>query len=246
MPSYQRGENSDLILQTPHNIGRICNSDIRIRHKRASPCFFFRGSLTLETAMVLPIVLCAVAALLYLFALLSIQARKEENQMAAARMMACTVGTCSTEDPYVRLTLPWYASLPYSGLFPKGKLLQNQTVLRAWVGFTGENFSREDVSEMVYVTESGTVFHKDHDCTYLSLSIHSVSGAAVSTRRNESGGKYDPCEYCAKGSRPANVYITNYGSSYHYDRNCQGLKRTIRAIPLAEAGGMKACSKCGY
>ena len=79
----------------------------------------------------------------------------------------------------------------------------------------------------------------------LDLSIRMASGEEVSSLRNESGGKYYACEHCGGGSGGA-VYITSYGDRYHSSLSCSGLKRTVYAVPLSEAVGKGACSKCGH
>ena len=100
--------------------------------------------------------------------------------------------------------------------------------------------------EMVYKTPGGEVYHKSRDCTYLKLSVHMVSAAELPNCRNESGGKYGPCEYCVRKESPGRmVYIADYGISYHNSRNCQGLKRTVMAVPLSHTEGLRCCSRCG-
>lgn len=98
--------------------------------------------------------------------------------------------------------------------------------------------------DVFYVTENGLVYHKDYHCSYLDLSIRMTHMGTVSDLRNESGGRYYPCEHCMKGNA-GTIYITNFGDRYHSSLSCSGLKRTIYAIPVSEAAGKGACSKCG-
>ncbi len=103
--------------------------------------------------------------------------------------------------------------------------------------------SRDEAEELVYITESGTVYHRSLECSHLRIRIRSVSKGEVKNLRNKDGSKYYPCEYCGgKGSR---VYITGYGNRYHSNSNCSGLKRTIKTVPISEVGGRRACSECG-
>ncbi|MBD5521508.1 MAG: pilus assembly protein [Lachnospiraceae bacterium] len=117
---------------------------------------------------------------------------------------------------------------------------------RAWTGYDVQssvsNFNDDD--PMVYVTETGTVYHTNRNCTYLNPSITSVGYDDVENSRNQAGGRYYPCEICAKGALSGVVYITNQGNSYHVSIGCSGLKRTIYTIPLSQAGGRGKCSKC--
>lgn len=114
--------------------------------------------------------------------------------------------------------------------------------IKAWTGYEKQPFGVE-TDKTVYVTETGIVYHKNYQCTYLDLSIHVASQADIETLRNESGGKYYPCEQC-KGTGNT-VYITDTGNRYHSSLSCRGLKRTVYAIPLSEAAGKGACSRCG-
>ncbi|WP_408069773.1 hypothetical protein [Butyrivibrio sp. JL13D10] len=103
----------------------------------------------------------------------------------------------------------------------------------------------DDADELVYITEHGTAYHKSLDCSHLKLSVKSVLKSEVSSKRNKDRGKYYPCEYCGKRAATT-VYITNYGNKYHSDRNCSGIKRTIKTVRISEAAGRSPCSECAY
>lgn len=116
--------------------------------------------------------------------------------------------------------------------------------------WTGDSLKKHggdgtDAHQIVYVTETGTVYHTSPDCNYLDLSIHGVSAGQVKGLRNASGARYQPCEDCARsGAAAGTVYITDYGTSWHNSLGCSGLKRTIREVDLEELGGMRMCTKC--
>ncbi|MCM1049823.1 MAG: pilus assembly protein [Clostridiales bacterium] len=116
---------------------------------------------------------------------------------------------------------------------------------RMWTGYDVEMGISDFTSDepMVYVTETGTVYHTNRNCTHLNLSVTSVEMENITDKRNQSGGKYYPCEMC--GAYPQEtVYITAQGSSYHTKLNCSGLKRTIYTIPLSQVGGRGRCARC--
>ena len=117
---------------------------------------------------------------------------------------------------------------------------------RAWTGYDVENGISDLTEEdpMVYVTETGTVYHTNRNCTYLNPSIEAVSMADIDSSRNGSGGKYYACEICGSTKAEGSVYITSQGNSYHCTMNCSGLKRTIYTIPLSQTNGRGKCSKC--
>lgn len=114
------------------------------------------------------------------------------------------------------------------------------SVHRVWSGKSVENTENE---ELVYITETGTVYHTSLNCTHLKLSIREVSLKDAKNSRNEGGGRYSPCERCGAGTGNK-VFITDYGDRYHYDRNCSGLKRSIQSIPLSQVGDRPLCQKC--
>lgn len=212
--------------------------------RRASLCASVRGSLTLEAALVLPLFLCVITALFYLFAFTAIQAKESRKLMERAQILAVTM--TETADPYIRLHDADLVTPPFSGLFFKGKVIFRKAVVRAWAGYTKETFGSGDLEEIVYITPEGEVCHKSMECSYLKLSIRSISSEPIETERNLSGGIYHSCEYCIKkGWSGGNVYITDYGNSYHSISGCRGLKRTVMAVPFSEAGGRRLCSRCG-
>lgn len=117
--------------------------------------------------------------------------------------------------------------------------------------FTGvDQRSRETTQDgtIVYITDTGSVYHRKLSCTYLKLSISQVVYGDLAFLRNSSGGKYKACERCGKDKEPgvqSEIWITNYGDRYHTSRSCSGLKRSIREIRLSEVGSRTPCSKCG-
>lgn len=128
----------------------------------------------------------------------------------------------------------------------KGLTVNQRYYGRAWTGYDVENdaghFTEDD--PMVYITETGTVYHTNRNCTYLNLSVQAVDAAAITDYRNQSGGKYYACGLCGRKNTGGTVYITTQGSSYHCMMTCSGLKRTIYTIPLSQTGGRGHCSKC--
>ena len=107
----------------------------------------------------------------------------------------------------------------------------------------GKNADEQD-AQTVYVTEYGSVYHLSRDCHYLDLSIHTVDAANIKEARNANGGKYYACS-CAKHTSSGTYYVTDYGTNYHADLNCSGLKRSVREVDISEVGDLHVCPKCG-
>lgn len=61
---------------------------------------------------------------------------------------------------------------------------------------------------MVYVTESGSVYHRKLGCSYLNLSVQQISGSSVKALKNAYGEKYQACELCSRGQERPEWYIS--------------------------------------
>ncbi len=257
-----------------------------------------RGSLTMETAVVLPLFLFAMLAMLqfasvqYATIRLLAGAQDTVKDMAAYAYMENT-GILPGEDIPAEL-IKGGVSIGYasgqvkkrSGInsqFGKVNLLQSKvtegqildlvgifvpehtftilpvkkvksifrTRVRAWTGRIGglagnttDGETEEAEEDTVYVAETGTVYHKDPECTHIRLSIQTVPRGQLKGLRNRNGGKYHACEKCGAG-KGGNVYVSPYGDKYHSSLGCSGLKRTINSVSLSEAGDLRPCSKCG-
>lgn len=128
--------------------------------------------------------------------------------------------------------------------------------LRGWTGhqipatYSVVKKGESEAGTMVYITSTGTVYHRNRNCSHLNLSI-TKTPTIPEGLRNDSGGKYYPCEICcdeedfASGSYHGVYYITKHGDRYHTAKNCSGLKRTVREVPLTEVSDRAPCKRCG-
>lgn len=125
--------------------------------------------------------------------------------------------------------------------------MENRYYGRAWTGYDVEDGKSGANKEepIVYVADTGVVYHVTRNCTYLCPSIEMISIAMKEGARNESGEKYYGCERCGNNGMQPILYITLQGNRYHSSLQCSGLKRTIYSIHLSEVGGKGQCSKCG-
>lgn len=139
-----------------------------------------------------------------------------------------------------------YKVKPFIRWLPVGDIrFRDRFFSHSWTGYCGnEIWSDREQEVYVYITKTGSKYHMSHMCTYLRAQIQMKDFEQVSYLRNQSGGKYYPCQKC-KPVKGGNVYITADGKSYHSMSDCSSLKRTIYVVPLSEAGAYSACSKCG-
>ncbi len=133
----------------------------------------------------------------------------------------------------------------------KARLFMSQRSRRmAWKGslrWKNEQGDGEEETEetIVYVTETGKVYHLELTCSYLRLNIRSVRPDEVASLRNKSGGKYTACEKCGNDIVGFYVYITDSGDRYHNKLQCSGLTRNINRVLLSEVETLPPCSRCG-
>lgn len=148
-------------------------------------------------------------------------------------------------DDCIDLMAEYRVSPPVRLMGYNDVIMFNRLRTRAWTGYdNAANAGNEDEEEIVYIAETGTVYHRSRGCTYLKLSITVVSKEELDDERSANGSIYHGCEEC--GSRAGDtVYITNYGTKYHGSLRCSKLKRTVSSVPISQVHDKSACSKCG-
>lgn len=212
-----------------------------------------KASIAIETAFVLPLFFLGAVTMISFMDIYKIQTEHllqlcEDTKQAG--MYAFVLGGNGPEH----IILPdVYTYEPVESCFSLMSVkLFNSVKVHAWTGREYEKNTQEEgktdqEEQMVYVTETGSVYHRKLECSYLNLSVSHVSGSAIGEYRNQNGEKYSPCETCARNQNPAGiVYITDTGNRYHNLESCSGLKRTVRLVKCSEVNSrMHACSRCG-
>ncbi len=151
------------------------------------------------------------------------------------------------EDGTIHIDCSYQIHPLFPSLTPVGKAVENHYYGHAWTGYVlgGDAGTEESEETYVYITETGTVYHKNRSCSYLNPSIHSIALDKVDDIRNKGGAVYYACPRCADMLAKGNCFVTDYGTNYHLGITCSALKRTIYEVKLSETGGRGACSKCG-
>jgi hypothetical protein len=226
---------------------------------RGCPCLLFPGSFTVEVAFSAVFFFLALFSLLYLFLMLFGVCRVQMRLASAVQQYECYGTKAGTVEGLLKqqVLIQWdeekeicyvqqKREIPFlGGQFFEVLLYQQMKINR----YEGESMASaaEAGGEYVYIAENGRVYHTDKGCIYLNPGIQSIRYSRVEFSRNHSGGKYKVCKICSNGEEIVGktvVYITPYGDSYHLDKACSGLKRTIRKVLLSEIGKMPPCSKC--
>lgn len=109
---------------------------------------------------------------------------------------------------------------------------------------TDDEPANEESYENVYITKTGKVYHIYRDCSTLKRTVKSCSFSDITDKRNDSGGKFYPCEYCKRGDSNVVVYYTVDGNRYHNSRTCGSLMRYISEISMKDIGVRPLCKVC--
>lgn len=143
----------------------------------------------------------------------------------------------------IDMVVDYAVRLPFPKFMNLTAQFREELKIKGWTGYTRGIGGTED-DQIVYISDTGLVYHEDYQCTYLQLSIRFVAFDELEMIRNESGGRYYRCEKCVHGDTMAGVYVTNTGGKYHNSLQCSGLKRTIYAVKKSEVGIRGGCSRC--
>ncbi len=153
-----------------------------------------------------------------------------------------------SDNRMVDMVLRYQVKIPYLPGDIFSLLCVQRVRIRTFTGFMPpgeEGEGEEEAEELVYITETGSVYHTSKYCTHLNLSIQAADYANLASMRNSNGGKYYACERCGGVSEDSNlVYVTTYGDRYHGSTDCQGLKRSFQEIPISKVEGRRQCKKC--
>lgn len=156
----------------------------------------------------------------------------------------CWTSYYSEQDGMIHINVNYQIRLPFPGYTGTGTKIRHQFEVKAWTGYQRPGIESED-DTIVYITDTGIVYHTDYQCSALQLSVRYVPYSELPGLRNEDGGRYYACERCVHGDTMAGIYVTSYGGKYHNSLSCSGLKRSIRAVKKSEVSGRRACSRCG-
>ena len=155
----------------------------------------------------------------------------------------CFTSYYDTGDEVIHIYVNYRVRLPFPQHMHVGQKIRQEIEIKAWTGYPHNGLDGEDDS-IVYIADTGSVYHTNYQCSALHVQIQFVPQSALSGYRNESGGRYYACEHCVHGSTMPGVYIADYGTKYHNSLNCSRLKRSIRSVKKSQVGGRRACSKC--
>ncbi len=154
------------------------------------------------------------------------------------------------EDSRISLVLTYQIKAPVSVIRLPWKVFVQKITIRGFTGRksisdeeNGEDSGKEN--QEVYVTDSGTVYHTDADCSHLKLTVAQITRPQLKTVRNYKGSIYKSCRYCgSKDPGSSTVLVNPYGDAWHTSSACPGLKRSIRTVHAEDVHDMRECLDC--
>lgn len=174
----------------------------------------------------------------------AISGRKNKN-----RSIVCVVrAKVDEETDQMDFQAEYTVVSPISLLGKKTFLFREGYYGKAFTGvLTRMSESEQGEDVLVYVTKTGSVYHKSITCNHLKLSLQELTVKELEEKRSRDGSIYYPCEKCCGGNAfpdNQNVIICNYGNRYHVKKNCQKISRSIREIPISQVNGKAPCKTC--
>lgn len=208
--------------------------------------FYLKAGMALEACLVMPLFLFFICTLLLSLEMVRMQSNEWEKLHEEGSRLCFLAVPGEQGEGTIELKTE-YSFRPLIYWLPIGDIVIEDSFFgHSWIGYTGGSFSKEEgeKEEYVYITETGSKYHRLQDCTYLEVTIKGAKGWEIDDLRNHSKEKYYACESC-KPVKEGLIYITDWGNRYHGKSDCKALKRTVFVIPLSKAGDRSACSKCG-
>jgi len=204
-----------------------------------------KGSMSVEASLAVPFFLFFIANLMSMLMMYERYSDSLAIVHQQAKMLALTSHLSPGGDDMVENTLPVKLS-PLLGEIGFSTSVAAATArCRKWTGYDVlTTHTEEKEEEYVYITDNGSVYHKNRECSHLKVSINVINKDELLFSRNDYGEKYHACEKCVHGNSTGLLFVTGQGNKYHNSANCSGLKRSIRMVKLSDVNGMPGCSSC--
>ena len=153
------------------------------------------------------------------------------------------------ENDRICLVLSYQPKPRYSLISLPFTFFVQKATVRGWTGRLGsahgkgQGTDEEDPHREVYVTDHGTVYHTDPNCSHLKVTVIPTTKEGLRKARNKSGSKYHRCPYCS-GSGGDYILIDPYGECWHTTLECYSLKRSVNTVHLDECSHLRECEDC--
>lgn len=146
----------------------------------------------------------------------------------------------------IDLSVKYNVKIPYDLLGVLRYQIRERVVMHTLTGYVNGLNGPMYGGEIVYISETGSVYHRDINCSHIRLSIYETNSEEIDLLRNDAGARYRSCSACHSAPSDFVLYVTTDGTKYHNTLMCSGLTRNVRAIPLFQVTDRRPCSRCGY
>lgn len=229
------------------------------------------GSLSLEAAIVLPVLFSFFLLFIGLFLVIQqntkiewelcnearlyshstdsvrssllLQTSMEQRCLNRKRIGSWYFGSSDleAEDGKMDVRVFYSLRLPTDLLERQRYYMANRVNIHLWNGFD----MTSDLS-YVYITTKGEVYHTDKECTYIKPVITEVKAKDAVNMKNKNGEHYYHCKECCDDDdwNYGSGYITDYGVLFHRSEDCIYINHAILEIRMDEVGDRRLCSKC--
>ncbi len=217
---------------------------------------YLLGSMTVEAAVLLPLVLfsfwylAGVIEMLRQHGTVTAKLWNVGNQMAIygstlsdfAEESEFLQSLCAIEDECVDIVVTYRVKPPVEIFLFGYRRMANRYYARCWTGYDVSD--RTNIPQYVYVTPYGEVWHKTRECSYIYHEAEGVNVDEIEQLKNDYGERYELCELCKGALEAEQVYITKTGERYHRIKDCSAICKDVRAVEWCDDILYRPCSRC--
>lgn len=160
-----------------------------------------------------------------------------DNESFLCDIKGLSVSESSIENEKIDFVVKYKMKIPLVNKFIS---ITQRSFVKDW---TGRDITASN--DVVYITESGEVYHRSKDCSHLIIHISKTTVGYAESGYNSKN--YSECDYCVDGKLQSGdeVFVTKEGDKYHSSLRCRGLTRRIIESDINQIEGRRPCSECG-
>ncbi len=205
-----------------------------------------KASLSVEASMAVSLFVMLMVSLL--FSLVMVKEQSKELEMLHQKALLYFENSDIGTEPFSTFSTDYESDPSIGQVRVLPRFFSDSITIHSFSGYVKDDESKYDTkeTEYVYITETGTKYHTNRECSYIRIVPMAVNAKEVGKMRNKDGGKYYKCSIC-RPKKEGTLYITYDGTGYHANPDCSALKRTVYVISKEEAiaNGYTPCSRCG-
>ncbi len=229
---YQTHAKDKLIQQ--NKAGIIKKIHTTNRNRKAAVCHprKYRGSLTVEAAVAVPIMIFAWLAVICLISTIRVREAVAQSLHQSALEMALSAGDDAASVKLGGTFGSWVTLKTMEHLEEAGVVSVSDFNMIGSDILDGDQWVKLKVSYQIEVLQG-------------LIPLPKIKASQSATVRAWTG--YVPGEDDPYGTEPENyVYVTNYGTVYHEDRMCTHIYLSVHMADKAEAMQYPPCEYCGH